>query len=82
MLSGNTAYIPSQAINQSFRVSVVHSRSAVRSPIVNIARTSFMYIKFNNIWIVAATRTNSNVAMIFTLLNKILKAMQGTLNIY
>ncbi|CBY25049.1 unnamed protein product [Oikopleura dioica] len=61
----------------AFRVSVVHSRSAVRSPIVNIARTSFMYIKFNNIWIVAATRTNSNVAMIFTLLNKILKAMQG-----
>jgi len=73
-----------QALNRghidAFRVSVVHSRSAVRSPIVNIARTSFMYIKFNNIWIVAATRTNANVAMIFTLLNKILKAMQGIMN--
>lgn len=80
MLSGTNPKIV-QAGNNHFRVSVVHSRSAVRSPIVNIARTSFMYIKFNNIWIVAATRTNANVAMIFTLLNKILKAMQGTLNV-
>ena len=61
----------------AFRVSVIHSRSQIRSPVVNIARTSFLHIKHNNIWICAATRTNVNASMIFTLLNKFLIAMQG-----
>lgn len=66
----------------AFRVSVIHSRSQIRSPVVNIARTSFLHIQHNNIWICAATRSNVNAAMIFTLLNKFLLAMKGKKNYF
>merc|ERR1712242_479243 len=61
----------------AFRVSVIHSLSQIRSPVVNIGRTSFMHIKHNNIWICAATRSNVNAALVFTLLNKFLISMSG-----
>ena len=56
---------------------MIHSRSQIRSPVVNIGRTSFMHIKHNNIWICAATRSNVNAALVFTLLNKFLISMSG-----
>jgi len=67
----------SRAQIDAFRVSVIHSRSQIRSPVVNIGRTSFLHIKHNNIWICAATRSNVNAALVFTLLNKFLISMSG-----
>lgn len=32
----------------AFRVNVIHARQQVRSPVTNIARTSFFHIKVNN----------------------------------
>ncbi len=34
----------------AFRVNVIHARQQVRSPVTNIARTSFFHIKRSNIW--------------------------------
>ena len=37
----------------AFRVNVIHARQQVRSPVTNIARTSFFHIKRSNIWLAA-----------------------------
>lgn len=43
-------------VSDAFRVHIVHSRTPIRSPINNINRTTYMHVKRNNLWIVAATR--------------------------
>lgn len=42
----------------AFRVNVIHARQQVRSPVTNIARTSFFHIKRGNIWLAAVTKQN------------------------
>lgn len=37
----------------------------VRSPVTNMARTSFFHVKRGNVWICAVTRQNVNAAMVF-----------------
>ncbi|VDL90221.1 unnamed protein product [Schistocephalus solidus] len=59
-----------------FRVHVIHSRHQVRSPIINIARTSFFHIKRGNIWLCAVSRRNLNAAAVFELLHAILNIFQ------
>lgn len=61
----------------AFRVNVIHARQQVRSPVTNIARTSFFHIKRANIWIAAATKQNVNAAMVFEFLTKIIEVMQS-----
>ena len=39
----------------AFRVNVIHARQQVRSPVTNIARTSFFHIKRSNIWLAAVS---------------------------
>ena len=41
----------------------------------NMKEATFAYIKHNNLYVVATTRKNSNVAMLFTLLHKICSVM-------
>jgi AP-2 complex subunit mu-1 len=41
-------------------VNVIHARQQVRSPVTNIARTSFFHIKRSNIWL-AAVSLNLNI---------------------
>ena len=41
-----------------------------------LKETTFAYIKHNNLYVVATTRKNSNVAMLFTLLHKICSVME------
>ena len=43
--------------SDAFRVNVIHARQNVRSPVTNIARTSFFHTKQGNIWI-CAVRTS------------------------
>lgn len=61
----------------AFRVNVIHARQQVRSPVTNIARTSFFHIKRGNIWIAVVTKQNVNAAMVFELLNKTVEIMQS-----
>lgn len=49
----------------AFRVNVIHARQQVRSPVTNMARTSFFHVKRGNVWICAVTRQNVNAAMVF-----------------
>lgn len=61
----------------AFRVNVIHARQQVRSPVTNIARTSFFHIKRANIWLAAVTKQNVNAAMVFEFLLKMCEVMQS-----
>ena len=61
----------------AFRVNVIHARQQVRSPVTNIARTSFFHIKRANIWVVAVTKQNVNAAMVFEFLLRVCSVMQS-----
>lgn len=61
----------------AFRVNVIHARQQVRSPVSNIARTSFFHIKRANIWVAGVTKQNVNAAMVFEFLNKLVSVMQS-----
>jgi AP-2 complex subunit mu-1 len=56
---------------------VIHARQQVRSPVTNIARTSFFHVKRSNIWLAAVTKQNANAAMVFEFLTKFLSIMQS-----
>ena len=43
------------------------------SPILQYEETTFAYIKYNNLYIVAMTRTNANVALIFVYLYRMIQ---------
>ncbi|XP_003367942.1 AP-2 complex subunit mu-1, partial [Trichinella spiralis] len=55
----------------AFRVSVIHARQQVRSPITIIARTSFFHIKRGNIWMCAVSKQNINAATVFEFLTNL-----------
>jgi len=61
----------------AFRVNVIHARQQVRSPVTNIARTSFFHIKRSNLWLAAVTKQNVNAAMVFEFLLKFVEVMQA-----
>ena len=61
----------------AFRVSVIHARQQVRSPVMTIARTSFFHMKRSNIWLAAVTKQNANAAMVFEFLSKFIAIMQS-----
>uniref|UniRef100_A0A8D0DA71 MHD domain-containing protein n=1 Tax=Sander lucioperca TaxID=283035 RepID=A0A8D0DA71_SANLU len=59
----------------AFRVNVIHARQQVRSPVSNIARTSFFHVKRSNIWLAAVTKQNVNATMVFEFLYKMCDVM-------
>lgn len=59
----------------AFRVNVIHARQQVRSPVTNIARTSFFHVKRSNIWLCAASKKNLNAALVFQFLYKMVEVM-------
>ncbi|CEF71448.1 AP-50 [Strongyloides ratti] len=61
----------------AFRVNVIHARQQVRSPVTNMARTSFFHIKRGNVWICVVARQNVNAAMVFEFLNRFADTMQS-----
>lgn len=63
----------------AFRVNVIHARQQVRSPVTNIARTSFFHVKRSNIWLAAVTKQNVNAAMVFKFLYKMYDVMAAYL---
>ncbi|XP_034743445.1 AP-2 complex subunit mu-A [Etheostoma cragini] len=67
-------YLRRNAVD-AFRVNVIHARQQVRSPVTNIARTSFFHVKRSNIWLAAVTKQNVNAAMVFEFLYKMCDVM-------
>ena len=61
----------------AFRVNVIHARQQVRSPVTNIARTSFFHVKRANIWVAAVTKQNVNASMVFEFLLRMTNLMQS-----
>ncbi|XP_019857611.1 PREDICTED: AP-2 complex subunit mu-like [Amphimedon queenslandica] len=61
-----------RATIDAFRVSVIHARHAVRSPVSNIARTSYCHVKKGAVWVVACTQQNVNAALVFEFLHKMI----------
>ncbi|XP_067951512.1 AP-2 complex subunit mu [Watersipora subatra] len=61
----------------AFRVKIIHSRQPIRSPVTNMARTSFFHIKRNNVWLAAVSKQNVNAAMVFEFLNKMVLVMNS-----
>uniref|UniRef100_A0A673H5R8 AP complex mu/sigma subunit domain-containing protein n=1 Tax=Sinocyclocheilus rhinocerous TaxID=307959 RepID=A0A673H5R8_9TELE len=59
----------------SYDLNVIHARQQVRSPVTNIARTSFFHVKRSNIWLAAVTKQNVNAAMVFEFLYKMCDVM-------
>ena len=46
------------------------------TPLIKTEECTFVYIKHSNVYIVATTRKNSNIVMLFTLLHRICQVMQ------
>lgn len=46
------------------------------SPILSHGGTTFMYIKYNNLYLVTMSKKNANVALVFTILHKICHVFQ------
>ena len=61
----------------AFRVNVIHARQQVRSPVTNIARTSFFHVKRSNLWLAAVTKQNVNASMVFEFLLKVVDIFQN-----
>ena len=61
----------------AFRVNVIHARQQSRFPVVNIARTSFFYMKRSNVWLCAVAKQNINAALVFEFLTKLIQIMQS-----
>lgn len=49
----------------AFRVNVINAWQQFRSPVTNIARTSFFHIKRTYIWVATVTKQDENAAMVF-----------------
>lgn len=56
---------PRRTTVDAFKVSVIHARQAVRSPVTIIARTSYFHTRRGSVWIVACTKQNVNAALVF-----------------
>jgi len=61
----------------AFRVNVIHARQQVRSPVTNIARTSFFHIKRSNLWLAAVTKQNVNASLVFEFLLRVVDIFQN-----
>ena len=61
----------------AFRVSVIHSRYPIRTPVANIARTTYFHVRSNNLWIVAVTKRNVNAMMAFEFLHRFVGVLES-----
>jgi len=73
----NTLCVYRRNAVDAFRVNVIHARQQVRSPVTNIARTSFFHIKRSNVWLAVASKQNVNAALVFEFLTKMVTIMQS-----
>ncbi|EGV61772.1 clathrin associated protein complex medium subunit [Yamadazyma tenuis] len=73
-------------VSDVFRIQVISSNNKtssskeVRSPILTLGSTSFIYIKSGKIWLVAVTRSNQDCAAILEFLYKFETLLKSTFN--
>lgn len=65
-------------LTEVFRIQVIANRE-VRTPVLTLGSTSFLYIRCNDIWLVAATRSNQDAAVIFEFLYKFKELLELTI---
>lgn len=74
-----------RSVSDVFRIQVISSSSKsvkdVRSPVLTLGSTSFIYTKSGNIWIVAVTRSNQDCAAILEFLYKFDGLLKSTYNV-
>lgn len=46
------------------------------TPLVQTAECTFAYIKYNNLYIVATTKKNANIALVFVFLHKLVQVWE------
>lgn len=63
-----------------FRVQVI-TNNDLRSPILTLGSTTFLHIKYQQIWIVLVTRSNVDASLVFESLYKLLRVLQGNMSI-
>ncbi|KAK9467450.1 Mu homology domain-containing protein [Lipomyces arxii] len=59
-----------RSVSDLFRIQVI-ANTDVRSPVLTLGTTTFCHVKYENIYLVAITRQNADVALIFEFLYKI-----------
>lgn len=59
-----------------FRIQVI-SNAQVRSPILTLGSTTFSHIKHENIYLVAVTKSNTNAALVFEFLYRLITLGKG-----
>jgi hypothetical protein len=52
---------------------IEHEENGDTTPLIQYDKTNFAYIKHNNLFLVAATRRNANIALIFVFLHKLVE---------
>eukprot|EP00756_Hemistasia_phaeocysticola_P047679 Hpha_TRINITY_DN22147_c0_g1::TRINITY_DN22147_c0_g1_i1::g.103482::m.103482/K11826/AP2M1; AP-2 complex subunit mu-1 len=57
-------------VGEAFRTQIIATKLADRSPVRTIANQTFLHMRHENIWFVAVTKQNSNVALIFQFMSK------------
>ncbi|KAJ2858810.1 clathrin associated protein complex medium subunit [Coemansia erecta] len=61
-----------RSIADVFRVHVIASPGEIRSPVTTLGSTSFFHIRYDNLWVCAVTKNNSNAALVFEFLYRLL----------
>ncbi|KAI8056736.1 Mu homology domain-containing protein [Syncephalis plumigaleata] len=65
-----------RSVADAFRIQVISSPD-VRAPIVTLGSTSFYHVRHENIYLVAVTRWNANVALVFELCYRVIALGKG-----
>ncbi|KAJ2713950.1 clathrin associated protein complex medium subunit [Coemansia spiralis] len=62
-----------RSIADVFRVHVISSAAgSVKSPVTTLGSTSFFHLRYDNVWLCAVTRSNTNGALVFEFLYRFL----------
>jgi AP-2 complex subunit mu-1 len=67
----------SRTVADTFRTEVIANKEAGRSPVKIIGNTSFLYIKHGNMYVVAVSQGNAQVALAFQFLHEVVKVLKG-----
>ena len=64
-------------IDKFIGLALESEEEGIGQPIVTHLKHTFAYIRYNNLYLVAVTRRNANVAIIFTFLHKLRECFVG-----
>ena len=68
----------SRSAADAFRTQVIAAKKGAESvPIINIDKVSFLYCRQNDVYLVAATKTNANAPLIFSFLYKMIEVFRA-----